>query len=194
MENKKMKNIYHIVMIALCFLYAVVVALFLITKSEVCLTIWEIYTILSAIYFLIYFSLLSKSLGFNEKEIKLVTAMFIGLVVATSIAHLSSVCITRPLLRSGYNVPEYYLIGTYPSIEMFIDYIGWGLFTGLGFIFISKYIKDNKLLKNVFLVFGIMILFGFIGGFTPIQELWYIASLGYGVGPIIISIILITNK
>ena len=189
-----MKNIYHIVMIALCFLYAVVVALFLITKSEVCLAIWEIYTILSAIYFLIYFRLLSKSLGFNEKEIKFVTAMFIGLVVATSIAHLLSVCITRPLLRSGYDVPEYYLIGTYPSIEMFVDYIGWGLFTGLGFIFISKYIKDNKLLKNVFLILGIMILFGFVGGFTPIQELWYIASLGYGVGPIIVSIILIANK
>ena len=29
------------------------------------------------------------------------------------------------------------------SIEMFIDYIGWGLFTGLGFIFISKFIPST---------------------------------------------------
>lgn len=189
-----MKKIYHIIMIILCFLYAFVVALYITTKSELCLAIWEIYTILSAIYFLIYFRLLSKSFGFKEKEIKIVTIMFIGLLVSTSIAHLSSVCITRPLLRSGYNVPDYYLIGKYPSIEMFIDYIGWGLFTGLGFIFISKFIKDNKLLKNLFLVLGLMILFGFVGGLTPIQELWYIASMGYGVGPIIISIILIVKK
>ena len=189
-----MKKIYHILMIILCLLYAVVVALYIATKSEVCLAIWEIYTILSAVYFLIYFRLLSKSLGFNEKEVRIVTIMFIGLLVFTSIAHLSSVCITRPLLRSGINVPSYYLIGTYPSIEMFVDYIGWGLFTGLGFIFISRFIKDNKVLKYVFLVLGIMILIGFIGGFTPIQELWYIASFGYGVGPVIISIILLVRK
>ena len=189
-----MKKFYHIIMIILCFLYAVVVALYIATKSEVCLAIWEIYTILSAIYFLIYFRMLSKSLNFKEKEIKIIAIMFLGLVVSTSIAHLSSVCITRPLLRNGYDVPNYYLIGTYPSFEMFVDYIGWGLFTGLGFIFISKYIKDYKLLKNIFLVLGIMILMGFIGGLTPIQELWYIASFGYGVGPIIISIVLLVNK
>ena len=189
-----MKKIYHILMIILCFLYAGVVALYLSTKSEVCLAIWEIYTILSAIYFLIYFRLLSKHLGFNQKEVKIITIMFVGLVVSTTIAHLSSVCITRPLLRNGYGVPEFYLIGTYPSIEMFIDYIGWGLFTGLGFIFISKFIKDNKLLKNVFLILGIMILVGFVGGFTPIQEIWYIASFGYGFGPVIISIILLAKK
>ena len=189
-----MKKYYHILMIILCLLYAVVVALYISTKSEVCLAIWEIYTIISAVYFLIYFRKLSKSLGFNEKEVKIVTIMFIGLVVSTSIAHISSVCVTRPLLRSGYNVPDYYLIGKYPSIEMFIDYIGWGLFTGLGFIFISKYIRNNKLLKNIFLVLGIMILIGFVGGFTPIQELWYIASFGYGVGPIIISIILLVTN
>ncbi|MBR6072406.1 MAG: hypothetical protein IKP77_06240 [Acholeplasmatales bacterium] len=189
-----MKKTYHVLMIILCLLYAFVVALYIATKSEVCLAIWEIYTILSAIYFLIYFRLLSKYLGFKEKEIKIVTIMFIGLLVFTSIAHISSVCITRPLLRGGYDVPKYYLIGMYPSIEMFIDYIGWGLFTGLGFIFISKYIKDNKLLKNIFLVLGIMILIGFVGGFTPIQELWYIASFGYGFGPVIISIILLVKK
>ncbi|MCR5308702.1 MAG: hypothetical protein K6E21_01140 [Bacilli bacterium] len=189
-----MRKRFHILMIALCFLYAVVVTLYICTKSETCLAIWEIYTILSAIYFLIYFRKLSKYQGFNEKEIKLITILFIGLVVSTSIAHLSSVCITRPLLRSGHNVPDYYLIGTYPSIEMFVDYIGWGLFTGLGFIFISKYIKDNKILKILFLVLGIMILMGFVGGFTPIQELWYIASFGYGVGPIIISSVLLAEK
>ena len=189
-----MKKSYHILMIILCLLYAVVVGLYIATKSEVCLAIWEIYTILSAIYFLIYFRLLSKSLNFNEKEIKIVTIMFIGLVVSTSIAHISSVCITRPLLRNGYDVPNYYLIGTYPSIEMFVDYIGWGLFIGLGFIFVSKFIKDNKILKNIFIVLGIMILIGFLGGFTPIQELWYIASFGYGVGPIIVSIVLLYKK
>ena len=189
-----MKKIYHILMIILCVLYAFVVTLYISTKSELFLDIWEIYTILSAIYFLIYFRRLSKSYSFYDNQVKIVTIMFIGLLVFTSIAHISSVFVTRQLLRSGHVVPDYYLIGKYPSIEMFVDYIGWGLFTGLGFIFISKYIKDNKLLKILFLVLSVMILIGFVGGFTPIQELWYIASFGYGVGPIIISIILLIKK
>ena len=49
-SKRYMKKIYPISMIMLGLLYGLSVLVFLITKTEVALTIWEIVTILSAIY------------------------------------------------------------------------------------------------------------------------------------------------
>ncbi len=193
-----MKKIYPISMIMLGLLYGLSVLVFLITKTEVALTIWEIVTILSAIYFAVFYVYLMKKYNVKELYRKIVLVFLIALTCFTSVAHASSLLFTRPMIASGINVPDFYLIGKWPSIEMIIDYIGWGLSLGIAYIIIGIGIdnsnKNNKIMKCTMLISGIMCLVGFIGGLTPIQSLWYIASIAYGFGPIITSIFMLIKK
>lgn len=42
--------------------------------------------------------------------------------------------VMRPLINEGVDVPSYFQIGQWPSVEMAIDYLAWGFFLGMAFI------------------------------------------------------------
>lgn len=76
---------------------------------------------------------------------------------------------------------------------MTIDYLGWGLFMGLAFIFSYFYVKSYTKIKQLFLLSGILCLIGFFGVIIN-ENLWYIAPFGYGIGTAIICIKLLMIK
>jgi hypothetical protein len=140
---------------------------------------------------------------FSETE-KLKTYKFMAIIFAaacmvlTNVAHMVNLTVTEQLMKSGINIPDYLLIGKWPSVEMAIDYLAWGLFMGLAFLFSSFGIENEekfKKLKKTLPVCGSLCIAGFIGAILINQNLWYIAPLGYGIGTVILCFeLLILNK
>ena len=110
----------------------------------------------------------------------------------TGLAHIVNITVTRKLIADGLNVPNYFRIGYWPSIEMAVDYLAWGFFMGLAFLSVGVAInhdnKQNSMMKILVLVCGIFCLTGFMGTIFINENLWYLAPLGYGLGVILICI------
>lgn len=94
-----------------CILYFISVGLFLITKEEAALTIWELMTFLSAPVELLV--LLELSNLVNATAIyKNAMLVFMACACAlTSVAHIVNITVTRRLISEGINVPGYFRIG-----------------------------------------------------------------------------------
>ena len=110
----------------------------------------------------------------------------------TGVAHIVNITVTRRLINEGVNVPVYFRIGFCPSVEMAIDYLGWGFFTGLAFLCVGLSGKSNEQSKRIIklntLLCGILCLIGFWGTIFINENIWYIAPIGYGIGTMIICI------
>lgn len=104
-----------------CILYFVSVGLFLITKTEIALTIWELMTILSAP--VVLFILLEISILVAIKPIykKAILAFMSCTCSLTGVAHIVNITVTRALISDGIDVPKFFQIGYWPSVEMAID-------------------------------------------------------------------------
>ena len=188
-----MKNKIAIFGVADVCIYAMTVALYLIFKSDILLTLWETVTILSSpVMLLVLLTILSIS-SQTRPVFKNLTIVFLtGTIILTSVAHLVNITVTRKLIAEGINIPTYFQIGYWPSVEMAIDYLAWGFFMGLAFIVTacSLHTAENifRRLKITLLVCGILCLLGFIGTILINENFWYLAPLGYGVGTIIVCI------
>lgn len=175
-----------------CILYFISVGLFLITKEEAALTIWELMTFLSAPVELLV--LLELSNLVNATAIyKNAMLVFMACACAlTSVAHIVNITVTRRLISEGINVPGYFRIGFWPSVEMAIDYLAWGFFVGLAFLCIgfatNSKDKQKLIIKVTVLVCGMLCLSGFFGAIFINENLWYVAPMGYGLGSMIICI------
>lgn len=175
-----------------CILYFISVGLSLITKEEAALTIWELMTFLSAPVELLV--LLDLSNLVNATAIyKNAMLVFMACACAlTSVAHIVNITVTRRLISEGINVPEYFRIGFWPSVEMAIDYLAWGFFVGLAFLCIgfatNSKDKQKLIIKVTVLVCGMLCLSGFFGAIFINENLWYVAPMGYGLGSMIICI------
>lgn len=176
----------------ICILYFISVGLSLITKEEAALTIWELMTFLSAPVELLV--LLDLSNLVNATAIyKNAMLVFMACACAlTSVAHIVNITVTRRLISEGINVPEYFRIGFWPSVEMAIDYLAWGFFVGLAFLCIgfatNSKDKQKLIIKVTVLVCGMLCLSGFFGAIFINENLWYVAPMGYGLGSMIICI------
>lgn len=181
-----------IIGVSTCILYFISVGLFLITKEEAALTIWELMTFLSAPVELLV--LLELSNLVNATAIyKNAMLVFMACACAlTSVAHIVNITVTRRLISEGINVPEYFRIGFWPSVEMAIDYLAWGFFVGLAFLCIgfatNSKDKQKLMIKVTVLVCGMLCLSGFFGAIFINENLWYVAPMGYGLGSMIICI------
>lgn len=167
----------------------------IITRSEIWVNMLEIITMFSG--FVMVTIIVSLPFSKNEK-LKKNKIMSIILVAAcmilTNIVHIVSISVVDPLIKSGVNIPEFMQIGKYPSVIMAIDYLGWGLFMGLSFIFSSIAVEQElkaKKIKYVLLISGILCIVGFLGSMIINENLWYIAPIGYGIGTFILCIQLI---
>ena len=167
--------------------YFISVVLFLITKNDLALTIWELMTIIGGIVTLLFLVKLCDIFECNNFYKKLVSIFMGCAVTLTSVAHIVNITVTRKLISDGVNVPDYFKIGCWPSVEMAIDYLAWGLFVGLAFIYAGISIKNNTI-KNLTTISGILCVIGFVVALFINENIWYLATFGYGIIPIYICI------
>ena len=73
---------------------------------------------------------------------------------------------------------------------MATDYLAWGLFMGLAFLFLGISInkKTNKFIRYSSITTGILCIIGFVGTLVVNENMWYLAPMGYGIIPIIMCI------
>ena len=184
--------------IATCILYFVAVAAFLITKTEIALTLWELMTVIGApVVMLVLLKI--NGIIFAESIYRQATIAFMSCTCAlTSIAHIVNITVTRTLISQGVNVPTYFQIGFWPSVEMAIDYLAWGFFTGLAFLCIGFAIKSKekllRMIKTTSLVCGVLCMVGFWGTIFINENMWYTAPMGYVFGTIILCILMVKIK
>ena len=187
-----------IIGIATCILYFVSVGLFLITKTEIALTAWELMTILSAPVVLFVLLELSALVSITSIYKKAMLVFMACTCALTSAAHIVNITVTRTLISEGVNVPTYFQIGFWPSVEMAVDYLAWGFFTGLAFLCIGIAIqnkdKSKCIIKTTLLICGILCLIGFFGTVFINENIWYVAPMGYGFGTMVICVQMLKFK
>ena len=168
-------------------LYFLSVAAFLVFHSGWALTLWELMTVIGAIAILIVMTVIADSSGIKSIYRTFMLISLSGTMFFTSAAHFTSIGVTRPLEAQGVNIPDFVKIGQFPGYEMTIDYIAWGLFMGCAFLCVSLGISE-KVMKYLSGICCVLCLSGFIGSFFS-ESLWYIAPLGYGIGFLIMCIV-----
>ncbi len=182
-----------IISIISILLYFVAVTLFLITKTDVALTLWELMTIEGALVYVVLLIKLCDKFKCNEIYKRLISIFLACACTLTSVTHIVNITVTRNLISQGVNVPDYFKIGYWPSVEMAVDYLAWGLFTGLAFFCLGIAIKEksSKFIKCTSIITGVLCILGFIGAIFINENMWYLAPMGYGIIPIAICIKLI---
>ncbi len=188
-----MKNKIAILGIVDVLVYTITVILYLIIKSDMLLTLWEVITIFSAPIMLLILLNISQSNDEAKPVLKNLIIIFMTCtIVLTSTAHFVNIAVTRKLIAEGLFIPTYLQIGYWPSVEMAIDYIAWGFFMGLAFITTAYCLSaKRKILKRQKIelsVCGILCQAGFWGTIFINENLWYLAPLGYGVGTIVLCV------
>ena len=127
----------HLIGIIAVIIYFLSVGSFLISQTDIALTIWELMTVISGPIVLLV--LLELSHRFSSPDLnRRALQVFMGCTCAlTGAAHIVNITVTRRLMREGVKVPLYFQIGQWPSVEMAVDYLAWGFFMGLAFICLS---------------------------------------------------------
>lgn len=183
----------HLIGIIDVMLYFVSVGAFLITKTDVALTIWELMTVISGPIVLLVLLELSHRLSAPDLNRRAMLVFMACTCALTGAAHIVNIAVTRRLMSEGVEVPLYFQIGQWPSVEMAVDYLAWGFFMGLAFICLGLPIastdKSARSLKVISLVNGIICLLGFVGALFINENIWYLAPMGYGFGLLVLCII-----
>jgi len=173
-------------------LYFLSVGAFLISKTDIALTIWELMTIISGPVVLLVLMEISSSIQTPDTYRRAMCAFMSCVCALTGAAHIVNITVTRRLMREGVEVPLYFQIGQWPSVEMAVDYLAWGLFMGLAFlcmgVSVSSGSRADRKIKTVPLINGILCLTGFAGAILINENVWYIAPVGYGFGFLVLCI------
>ncbi len=181
-----------------CILYFISVGTFLITKNELALTVWELMTVFSGPVMLFVLLALCKILDITSIFKSAVIGFMSCASALTAVAHIVNIAVTRRLISEGLNVPDYFKIGFWPSVEMAVDYLAWGFFVGLAFLCVGLASIDKNKLKSIIkatsLVCGILCFVGFFGAVFVNENLWYLATLGYGFGTMVLCIQMLRVK
>ena len=187
-----------IIGIIVCTLYFLSVGLFVITGTSLALTVWELMTVISGPIVLLTLLGFARYLSIPDIQEKLML-VFMGCTCAlTGVAHIVNITVTRRLMAEGIDVPTYFQIGQWPSVEMAVDYLAWGFFTGLAFLVIGVPVreanKSKKIFKIISIICSVLCLTGFLGAIFINENLWYVAPMGYGLGLIVLCILVIAAK
>ncbi len=185
--------------IIICSMYFVITSLLILTSSKLWLAALELITMVSGIFMIMLVSAIPDSNLELLKKNKLLAIIFSSAcMILTNAVHMVNLSVTENLLDQGIAIPDYLLIGKWPSVEMAIDYLAWGLFMGLAFLFSSIAIENEekfRILKITLCVCGSLCFLGFFGTILINPNLWYIAPMGYGLGTLVICFeLLIINK
>lgn len=166
--------------------YLIVSAAFIATSSPAFLAGMEIVTILSAPVFLLVIESLLQDCPKSKIFLKQLAIIFMSsCMILTVSAHFINLTVTGPLMDRGIDVPKYFQIGQWPSVEMAIDYLAWGFFMGLAFICSSLAISGEphtRRLKTTTFACGCLCLAGLMGPVSGKEAIWLLAVIGYGIG------------
>ena len=181
-----------------CIIYFLSMGLFLVTKTETSLTIWELMTVISGPVVLIVLIALAETVATPPNYQKAMIAFMSCACALTGAAHIINITVTRALIREGINVPSYLQIGCWPSVEMAADYLAWGFFTGLAFLCVSLPFNSTdrakQRIKLISLLCSVLCITGFFGGAFINENLWYIAPMGYGIGLLILCVLMFRDS
>ncbi len=175
------------------FMYFATLIVQIMFNNDFTLYLVSIITMLSGIYMTLLvfsFPVKNEDTQFYRSMAKICVS---ACMILTSAVHFVNIAVIMPLLDRGLPIPEYFQIGKYPSVLMGIDYLGWGLFMGLAFIFSGCFINAATKLRNFLFLCGCLCLAGFVG-FVFNENLWYIAPLGYGIGTAVICVRLLLTR
>lgn len=176
--------------IIICSMYFVITCLLIVTSSKLWLTALELITMLSGIFMIMLIEVIPGANLEKMKKNKILAIIFSSAcMLLTNSVHMVNLTVTQKLINQGIAVPDYLLIGTWPSVEMAIDYLAWGLFMGLAFLFSSIAMENEgsfRILKITLCVCGTLCFLGFFGAILMNPNLWYIAPMGYGLGTLVI--------
>jgi len=179
------KNVSRIGLV-ICLIYFLVVVLLIVLGNNITILLMDIITIISGIYMVIL--VMAFPIENNYGNYRILAIIFaLSCMILTNMVHWINIIAINPMIAKGINVPDYFQIGKWPSVLMTVEYLGWGLFMGMAFLF-SGYFIEKTLKFNWFLYLcGCLCLIGFFGIIIN-ENLWYIAPLGYGLGTSIICI------
>ena len=182
----------HLISIIDVILYFISVGAFLISKADIALTIWELMTVISGPIVLLVLLELSHRFSSSDLNRRAMLAFMACTCALTGAAHIVNITVTRRLMREGVEIPLYFQIGQWPSVEMAVDYLAWGFFMGLAFICLGLPVasadKAIRSLKVISLINGIFCLIGFMGALFINENIWYLAPMGYGLGLLVLCI------
>lgn len=178
--------------IIICIIYFALTIVFVTTGLKIWLAAFEMITMLAGILMVALIIVLPFSQDAKMKDYKILGIVFAtACMILTNVSHIVNLTVTEPLMKIGVNIPEYLQIGIWPSVEMAADYLGWGLFMGLAYIFSSFGLMNEdkiKKLKITMRICGILCFLGFFGTILINENFWYIAPLGYGLGTLVVCI------
>jgi len=180
--------------IATVILYIIVVALYFAANTQTTLSAWETVTILSAPVILLVLLSILVDVEDNKKAWGTAAISFMTCTTAlTGIAHFVNITVTRALAARGIAVPAYFQIGQWPSVEMAIDYLAWGFFTGLAFLCAAVALSPKmKHVKTTLAVSGCFCIIGMAGPIFNYEMLWFISVAGYAIGTPVICLQMIS--
>ena len=176
-----------------CFAYFITVAVQIIFNNNFSLYLVSVITMLSGIFMALLVVAFPTEREYKQFYRIMAIICVSACMILTNIVHFMNIAAIKPLMASGIAIPEHFQIGKYPSVLMAADYLGWGLFMGLAFIFSGFFINSATKLKKFLLLYGCLCIIGFIG-IVFNENLWYIAPLGYGIGTAIICVKLLLTK
>ena len=174
------------------FAYFITVIVQIIFNNNFTLYLVSVITMLSGIYMTLLIVAFPLEKEYKQFYRTMAIACVSAGMILTNAVHFVNIAAIMPLIASGITIPEYFQIGKYPSVLMAIDYLGWGLFMGLAFVFSSYCINTVMKLRKFLLLCGCFCLVGLIG-YVFNENLWYIAPLGYGVGAVVICVKLLLS-
>jgi len=174
-----------------CFLYFATTVAFVATGSNPALLLFEIITMLSGVYMVFLIAALPYAQHEKSKIPRIAAVSCAAACMAiTNIVHFLNITVIRPMIAGGVEVPDYLVLGLWPSAITATEYIAWGLFIALAFLLLALISKPKTILKPLLCLCGCLCMVGFLG--VMINEyLWYVAPLGYGVGTVVICIALL---
>jgi hypothetical protein len=188
--NMNRKNIA-IIGILLCCIYFFVVVVFVMTGSTNWLMVFDIVTMFSGIYYVFLIIALPFSKDEKIQNNKTPAIIFVAaLMIITNIAHTINLTSIQNI-KNGISIPDYLQIGKNLSFVTSIEYLGWGVFLGLAFLVSSLGIANKQELKSLkitLIICSCLCIIGFFGWLIINENLWYVASVGYGIGAVIICI------
>ena len=191
MDNIINRKDISIIGITLICIYYFVVINFIATGSENWLIVFEVLTIISGIYFILFIMVIPFSHNEKNKKYKLLAIIYVStLMIFTTIAHAISLNSIYNI-KNGIEIPDYLYIGKHSSYITPIEYLGWGIFLGLSFLCSFFGIENEQKLKHLkitLLVCSCLCFSGFFGWLIINENLWYIGSMGYGIGTIVMCI------
>jgi hypothetical protein len=153
-------------------------------------------TLLSAVSILVLFAVIHASAPDERKLLSLIALSFATLFAGlTSINRFTHLAIVRPASAAGVTDGiQWFTPYGATSIMTGLEFLAWGFFLGLAFVFLAPVFRAGRLERALFwllLINGILCLVSVLALPTGISWLTYVGAIAWGPGFIVVPALLI---